>query len=603
MSARTFPGDWREPREPYTGPRTGQQLSSIEVLEELAARQSVTAAAVLPAYDGPVTGELEQLPGDLGTPGRAVVDQAAGEIGAVPVRRERHPRARARLRHGWPLLAVLAVQAVLSLRLVWSNTAFQDEALYLWAGHLEWANWLHGTPIPLFPTYFSGAPVIYPPLGALADAIGGLAGARILSLCFMLGATALLWATASRLFGRRAAFFAAASWAALGPTQFLGAFATYDAMSLFLVTLAAWCAIHGTKREDATKWMLAAAGVLALANAAKYASALFDPVVAAAAYLTAIPQPGGKPARARGASLATYTAAVVIALATIGGGYYEGGITSTTLTRTPGSASAWTVLGESWEWTGAVLGVAVLGACLCIGREWRQRRGLLLAVLAAAGLLVPLEQARIHTTTSLHKHVDFGAWFAAIAAGYAIDRIITVAGPKPLRAIAAVACAAAVAAAGWAGMAQARELFAGGWPDATAFTAAFRPLADSTSGPLLVETASTGEYYLAAGTDWQRWSNTFSITLQSGRSVGYQGDITGAGNARTYGRYISGGYFALIALNFQNTPALDKQIAADLRDDKNYRLIKSVPYGAGRYLIWKYEPRRASAHHGRGDRK
>jgi hypothetical protein len=72
----------------------------------------------------------------------------------------------------WPLLAVLAVQAGLSLRLVWSNTAFQDEALYLWTGRLEWAHWLHGTPVPAFPTYFSGAPTVYPPLGALADSIG-----------------------------------------------------------------------------------------------------------------------------------------------------------------------------------------------------------------------------------------------------------------------------------------------------------------------------------------------------------------------------------------------------------------------------------------------
>ena len=101
----------------------------------------------------------------------------------------------------WPLLAVLAVQAALSLRLVWSNTAFQDEGLYLRAGHLEWARWLHGTPIPDFPSYFSGAPVIYPPLGALADSVGGLAAARILSLCFMLGVTSLLWATAVRLYG------------------------------------------------------------------------------------------------------------------------------------------------------------------------------------------------------------------------------------------------------------------------------------------------------------------------------------------------------------------------------------------------------------------
>src|SRR5690349_10082368 len=65
----------------------------------------------------------------------------------------------------WPLLAVLVVQAVLSVRLVRADTAFQDEALYLWAGHLQWAHWLHGGSVPPFPYYFSGSPVIYPPLG------------------------------------------------------------------------------------------------------------------------------------------------------------------------------------------------------------------------------------------------------------------------------------------------------------------------------------------------------------------------------------------------------------------------------------------------------
>ena len=144
----------------------------------------------------------------------------------------------------WPLLVVLAVQAALSLRLVWSNTAFQDEALYLRAGHLEWARWLHHAPIPDFPAYFSGAPVIYPPLGALADSIGGLAAARVLSLCFMLGVTSLLWATTGRLYGQRAALLAAGLFATLAGTQFLGAFATFDAMALFLLALAAWLGVR-----------------------------------------------------------------------------------------------------------------------------------------------------------------------------------------------------------------------------------------------------------------------------------------------------------------------------------------------------------------------
>ena len=169
------------------------------------------AEASAPAADAPEAGvPAADAPG-AGAPGAdapAVPGAAAGRAGRAGWRRAPG---------WWPLAAVLAVQAAGSLRLVRADTAFQDEALYLWAGHLQWAHWLHGAAVPPFAYYFSGAPVIYPPLGALADAAGGLAGARILSLAFMLGATALLWAAAGRLFGRRAAFFAAALFAVLGP--------------------------------------------------------------------------------------------------------------------------------------------------------------------------------------------------------------------------------------------------------------------------------------------------------------------------------------------------------------------------------------------------
>ena len=68
-------------------------------------------------------------------------------------------------RPGLPLLAVLVVQALLSVRLLGADTAFMDEAAYLWAGHLEWAHWLHGAAIPSFSSYFSGAPVHVPAAG------------------------------------------------------------------------------------------------------------------------------------------------------------------------------------------------------------------------------------------------------------------------------------------------------------------------------------------------------------------------------------------------------------------------------------------------------
>ncbi len=480
-------------------------------------------------------------------------------------------------------MAVLVVQALLSLRLVGADTAFEDEAEYLWAGHLEWAHWLHGGPVPPFAAYFSGAPVIYPPVGALADSLGGLAAARVLSLVFMLGATALLWGTAGRLFGRRAAFFAAALFAVLGPTLHLGAFATYDAMSMLLVALAAWCVVRAGERQDATGWMIAAGVALALANAAAYSTTLFDPVVVVLALLAAFPRPGGKLAAGRCVVLLTVVAVLLTGGLLIGGSSYLHGVKQTTLTRVGGAESPLSVLADSWSWTGLI---AVLAVC-AIAVSWARRQGRartwLLAVLAAAALLGPLEHARLQTTTSLNKHVDLGAWFAAIAAGYAADRFIAAAPAGRMRAITSGACVLALIYPVALGASQSR-LFATNWPNASGFTAILSPLVDHGSGRLLVEDPSVPEYYLPAGRQWQRWSSTRNIVLPSGASTGgptSTAGVTGPGNAGVYAEFITSGYFSLVALNFSDTTALDHRIAADLRQNHNYRIVEVVPYGAG----------------------
>lgn len=74
---------------------------------------------------------------------------------------------------------------------------------------------------------------------------------------------------------------AAAVFVALGPTQYLGAFATYDAMSLFLMTAAAWCVVAASGHTDSTLLVLAGAALLVRSNATKYATGIFDPVVIA----------------------------------------------------------------------------------------------------------------------------------------------------------------------------------------------------------------------------------------------------------------------------------------------------------------------------------
>jgi hypothetical protein len=418
----------------------------------------------------------------------------------------------------------------------------------------------------------------------------------VLSLVFMLGATALVWGTAGRLFGRRAAFFAAALFAVLGPTLHLGSFATYDALSVLLVAAAAWCVVRAGARVDATGWMVAAGVALAVANAAAYSSALFDLVVLAFAVLTALPY-GRKLAFRRGVTLVIVVATLLTAGLLIGGSSYVSGIERTTLTRMAGTASAFSVLANSWSWAGILL---VLAACGVIA-SWARRglaQTLALAVLAASAVLGPLEQARLHTAASLDKHVGLGAWFAAIAAGYAVDRLIAAA---PAGRIRALTCGAGVVALAFPASLGATQswVFSSSWPNAASFTAIMRPLAEQSHGPLLVEDPSIAEYYLPAGSQWQRWSSTRNIVLSSGASTGHPAQsagVIGAGNAVAFARYIAEGYFSVVALNFADTTTLDHSIRADLGRNRNYHIVQVVPYGIevppigqGTYVIWRYE--------------
>jgi hypothetical protein len=514
-----------------------------------------------------------------------------------------HRKRRVLDRHAprwWPLAVVLAVQAALSLRLVRADTAFEDEATYLWAGHLQWAHWLHGTPIPPFSTYFSGAPVIYPPIGALADSIGGLTAARVLSLLFMLGATTLVWGATSWLYGRQAAFFAAALFAVLGPTLHLGAFATYDAMSLFLVALASRLVIRAGDSGDATGRMVAAGAILALANATGYSSVLFDPIVALLAVLTAVPKPGGKIALRRIAIFLIVLVVLLLAGLLVGGSTYLGGFERTTLERAPGAASPLTVLADSWYWAGLIVILAICGVIASVvGRQGRARTWLL-AVLAVAAILGPLEQAQLHTADSLNKHVGLGAWFAAIAAGYAVDRFVAAASSETRARV--FTCAACVLALVFPVALGARQswTFSTSWPNSTSFIAILRPLADNSDGHMLVEDPTIAEYYLPSGSQWQRWSSTRNIIKRSGASTGGPSQTAGVvagGNPGVFAEFIRNGYFSLIALNFADTTTLDHKIAADIRHNTNYHYIQVVPYGTevppigqGSYVIWQYRP-------------
>jgi hypothetical protein len=321
----------------------------------------------------------------------------------------------------WP---VLITQAVLTLPWLWRTAPFTDEALYLRAGHQVWAHWLHNAPLPAYADYFSGAPVFYPPLGAALDSAGGLAAARGLSLVLMLGSTVLVYLAASRLFGRRAAFFASALFAVCGLAVHNGAFAAFNPLALFLLAVGAWAAANAG--DEGYRWIAVCAAALALANVAKYATLAWDPLVIGIVALHGWGK-GVADALGRGFSLAATVAVLDAGLLLLGGAQYVTGVRITTVFRTlhfgeyqSPAVIAW----RAFVMTGALVLPALLGVIVSVARRESLPVIALIALLAVGGLIAPVDQAHLGQIGALDKNLCFGLPFVAVAAGYTISVII-----------------------------------------------------------------------------------------------------------------------------------------------------------------------------------
>jgi hypothetical protein len=441
-----------------------------------------------------------------------------------------------------PLTLICTVQAVLSLSLVWSNTAFADEAQYLRTGELEWAHWLRGTDLP--PNLlknFPGSPVIYPPLGALANSIGGLVGARILSLLFMLGVTILLYLTASRLFDRTAAVIASALWALSEPSIRL-AFATFDPLSVLLTAFSAWLIVQATYRHRRGAFVTAGAVALALANATAYSGIVIDPIVVIFAFLVWLPC-----MRFRLASLWTMWFAGILALLfsllmTASGSWT--GLMSTILNRSGSDhQSILLVLNDSWGYSGLIAVLAAIGAITAFAAEDRQRTALL-ALLGCSALVVPAAQFQEQTAWSLDKHLAYGILFAAIGAGYGCSRLIRKF-PRAGRQLAASCCALAFVYPVGTSWASAWNVYHA-WPNARSFTTAFTSEAAHSQGLIYVSEIgpeNVAKYYAPEGRDPQRWSTSLSLA-PGGNPSDWESD---------YAQKLLDGNYGIIALFYSTT--------------------------------------------------
>jgi hypothetical protein len=457
------------------------------------------------------------------------------------------------------LPAILVIQGALSLRLVWSNSAYQDEALYLWAGRLEIAHWTHGAALPAFQTYFSGSPAIYPPLGSLADGVGGLAGARILSLLFMLGATCLLYWTAGRLLDRASAVAAAALFATFGLGVELGAFATYDAMAVFLIALAGYLAVRAG--QDGREGLLVLAGLaLALADATKYAATLWDPIVICLAVLAAAP--GWRARALRVTRIACYTAVPVAAGLLIGGADYDRGIALTTLHRQVAAGTApLRILDIAWGWMALLLLLGILGVVLI----WNDRGRLEVVpvVLFTAAIMAPVVQAHSHDITSLREQVVFGAWFLCAVAGYAVARIAFLDGHLSQGVAISVVLVAVSAGTGYS---QASDIFAS-WPSVAP---AMPPLQQSIQArhcPCLITSLSAAEYYLPPADMTGPITGAYTFSYQTAAT---HGAITGQA---AMAAAIRNGYFGAVQIDGLRSAGMYRLLERSLRKSRQYRLV------------------------------
>jgi hypothetical protein len=473
----------------------------------------------------------------------------------------------------WPLFVALLGQAVLSLTLL-SRPLVLDESTYIDAGRVEIAHWLHGARTLPYARVFSGAPVIYPPLSGAMNGVGGLAAARLLSLCFMLAATALLYSAARQLLGTRVSIIAAVVFGTTSAAQYLGVLATFDALALMLLAAAAWFAVRSGDAAGQRRLLLLTAmcGLLAAANAVKYASALWDPVVIAMAALADVRHCNWGRRLATGAACSAGVLGLLAIAALIAGPSYWQGILFSTVNRTTDNRiQVVAILGSAARWVGLVAVLAVLGAVALTrsARDWSLKA--MGWLLAAAVFLAPAEQARIGVAISLFKHVGFGAWFAAIPAGYGISEAVsTVAARRASFSLWAkvssalvVIVALAMVVVGVYG-AQGTNRTPPAYP--IAVIARLKPILRTSTGPLLADTPNPIIYFTHISPF--RWRNTYDFS--------YRDPVTGR---RMYGipAYVDAiqhHYFSIVILrsNRENKP-IDQAVLTSLRHNRSYHLI------------------------------
>jgi 4-amino-4-deoxy-L-arabinose transferase-like glycosyltransferase len=482
----------------------------------------------------------------------------------------------------WPLALILGMQ-VLACVSTLQNTAFQDEALYLYAGRILIHHWLGGpAPLDHYAFYFSGYPGIYPVIGAFLDMIGGLELARCFSLACMLGVTSVVYSISRSLLGDAAAVFAAAAYASVGSVLFLSRLATFDAVCLLMIALATASALHSASARRA--WLAPAIGpLLVVAILAKYAALLFVGPVLALLALRSILAVGWRRMVLR-LTLALLSIALCAAIAyrIIDKAAFHA-IAGSTTSRVAVLREPRLQLFTHVLYMGGVVYVLAAGGLVLVLLH-SPRLCLIALALFVSAWLAPAYHIYKQEAISLDKHIAFAMFFAAPMAGYALAWL---SGLVPRERsdshrgywVAGIAIVLAIFALG---LRQSQNLY--DWANTGNLSLALHTQLRDGSGRILAEDIEVSRYDARDVTQQWQWNGLLYFYYVNASHHALLGDPAVAQAVRDR-------YFAFVELSFNYYPADADFAAQQMAATRNYDLVAVIPFknafGRGHFFLFR----------------
>jgi 4-amino-4-deoxy-L-arabinose transferase-like glycosyltransferase len=479
-----------------------------------------------------------------------------------------------------PLAAVLILQLASMLSL--QNTPFQDEALYLYAGHRVLDSIFGGVGLhQSFSSFFSGLPYFYPVIGAALDQVGGYELARAFSTVCVLFITFAAYRVSRALFGGRVGLLAAAICATSTSLIFVGRLATYDALSFALFAGAAMIAVETTHRVVGRT--VAVVILCFFAILAKYAVAAVVPAALLLLWLA----PGI--ARNRGARVSVIVTAIVtfVAVASLAWLLLHSdqtlmqGLTQTTTNRAVSAKlSLPRILSVEVRRDGIAFALALIGlVSLVRWGVWRRTFMVNVLVLGIA-LTIPLYHAYMGEIVSVDKHLGLTTFLLAPLAGLALDELVSMRARIAGWTVAATILVLAFSAA----ITDASGLFHN-WPNSTALHTVMLQTVRDGDTRVLAEEIEVPEYDMV-GSSAQYWQFTGLDFFQFS---------DGSGDALTgrpaYKAAIGQGYFGVIVLRFGPSALLDSALEPAINKSGLYDKVSELPYtvsqGTGAYTVWR----------------